>query len=274
MDSWRAHHGQLVERPLRSQLLDDPDERVGDQDDPEERVLQLADHKDDHEQDTEDEVEQREDVGPQDLDGRPACALSTRVGETLDDALIDVARTQPCCRCRGRFGVDAGAALLWLAVQGPRWGGRGTPRSSHEHPARPHESRIARECEVRAHQEEGTARERPRGTPMCLTARRRPSRAEPSGDVSTSYRWGVQRSRSGRSRQQHSRLAHRTSTSPRSTMQPHSAQATSTDRRVPSEQHEHPGQRTAGGSVSLERHLPRAPCGTRSGPRGCRCTAQ
>ena len=90
----RRQHRQRVERPLRAQLLVDPDAGVRDQHEPEQRVLDRADDQDHHQERAEQRVEPREDVGPDDLpdrargDGRHVVDLAAR------DALGDLLRGQ------------------------------------------------------------------------------------------------------------------------------------------------------------------------------------
>ena len=58
---------QSIERAFRADLLDDPDQRVGDDHAPEQGVSRVAEHQRQHEQRAEDEVEDRHGVGPDDL---------------------------------------------------------------------------------------------------------------------------------------------------------------------------------------------------------------
>ncbi len=100
-----AEHGQLVESALGTQLLDNADERVADQDDAEQRVLRMAHGQDDHEQHAEDCVEPGEDVRPHDLAERAAGALGAGVRRSLCDALLDLGRGETGERCLvHRFG--------------------------------------------------------------------------------------------------------------------------------------------------------------------------
>ena len=78
---WCVRDGELVERALGADLLDDPDQRVRDEDHAERRVLDLADHQDDGQHHAEDRVEPREDVGPDDLAVGSARALARVVHE-------------------------------------------------------------------------------------------------------------------------------------------------------------------------------------------------
>ena len=90
----RRQHRQRVERPLRAQLLVDPDAGVRDQHEPEQRVLDRADDQGHHQERAEQRVEPREDVGSDDLpdrargDGRHVVDLAAR------DALGDLLRGQ------------------------------------------------------------------------------------------------------------------------------------------------------------------------------------
>ena len=65
-----GEQGQPVQRPLGPELLDDADQRVADQHEPEERVLDRAHHQDDREHAAEQGVETREDVRADDLADR------------------------------------------------------------------------------------------------------------------------------------------------------------------------------------------------------------
>ncbi len=64
-------HRELVERVLGPQLLDDPDQRVGDDHEAEEGVLPRAAEQHDRQQDPHEQVEAREDVRPDDVRHRP-----------------------------------------------------------------------------------------------------------------------------------------------------------------------------------------------------------
>jgi hypothetical protein len=63
---------EAVERPLRAQLLRDPDRRVGDDDPEEEGVLPLREREREHAHHQQDRVEDREDVGADDARRRAA----------------------------------------------------------------------------------------------------------------------------------------------------------------------------------------------------------
>jgi hypothetical protein len=63
----RVEHREPVEGALGPQLLDDPGGRVGDQDQPEQGVLERADDQDDDQQPAQQRVERGQQVGPQDL---------------------------------------------------------------------------------------------------------------------------------------------------------------------------------------------------------------
>ena len=75
----RRQHGEPVEGALGAPLLHDADQGVGHQHEPEEPVLRVAEHEDQHEHRAEDRVEPREDVRPRDLAERPARAVVGRV---------------------------------------------------------------------------------------------------------------------------------------------------------------------------------------------------
>ncbi len=63
----RVEHRELIKGALRPQLLDDPDQRVGDEHDAEQAVLDRTDHDDHGEHRAENGVEPREHVGADDL---------------------------------------------------------------------------------------------------------------------------------------------------------------------------------------------------------------
>ena len=72
-----AEHRELVELALGPHLLDDADQRVGDEDEAERgRPGRRPEHQDHHEHRAEDRVEAGEDVGPHDLGERAAGALA------------------------------------------------------------------------------------------------------------------------------------------------------------------------------------------------------
>ena len=77
-----ADHGEPVEGDLGSQLLDDADQRVGHQDDPEQRVAVLLGGQHHQQERAEDGVEAGEDVGAQDV----ADGATVVVGRDVDEA--------------------------------------------------------------------------------------------------------------------------------------------------------------------------------------------
>ena len=93
-------HGQAVERSLRPPLLHDPEQRVGNEHEAEQRVLGLAEHEDQHEHRAENRVEPRQHVRAGDLDEGPARALVGAVDEPLPFAIGDIRpprdRSGPC----------------------------------------------------------------------------------------------------------------------------------------------------------------------------------
>ena len=104
-----------VERPLRPVLLHDADERVRDQHDAEQRVLDRPDDQDHDEHRAEDRVEPREDVGAGDLGQRAARALVGHVDLATRDPFGDLGRGQPFgpgrlagVRRRGQLGRGRG----------------------------------------------------------------------------------------------------------------------------------------------------------------------
>ena len=90
-----VEHREPVEGALRSVLLHDADERVRDQHEAEQRVLDRPDDQDHDEHRAEDRVEPGEDVGPRDLGKRAARAVVGRVDLPARDAVGDGGRAQP-----------------------------------------------------------------------------------------------------------------------------------------------------------------------------------
>jgi hypothetical protein len=91
----RVHQLQPLERPLGADLLDDADQDVGHQHDPEQRVLDRPDHQDHREQRAEQDVEAGDHVGADDLAEGPGGRLGDVVGEPSRDALGDLGAAQP-----------------------------------------------------------------------------------------------------------------------------------------------------------------------------------
>ena len=75
----RGEHGQPVERSFGPPLLHHTDQRVEEQDEPEEGILTLPEHEDQHEHRADDRVEPRHHVGAQDLGQRATGALVGRI---------------------------------------------------------------------------------------------------------------------------------------------------------------------------------------------------
>ena len=100
----RDQQGQPVERPLGPRLLDDPDQRVGDDDPAEEGVLVVAQGQDHGEQHAQDQVEEVEDVGPDDLQvGAAGARRLARPGLGQSPARLGRGQAQ---RGRGGGAVD------------------------------------------------------------------------------------------------------------------------------------------------------------------------
>ena len=99
-----VEHGEPIERALRAVLLHDADQRVRDQHDTEQCVLDRADEQDDDEHRAEDGVEPRENVGPRDLAKGSARPLVGRVHLTAPDAIGNLRVGQP---------VRAGRSSEW-----------------------------------------------------------------------------------------------------------------------------------------------------------------
>jgi hypothetical protein len=98
-------HGQAFQRSLRPHLLHDPDRRVRDQDESEQRILEGTDDDDDREHRAEESVESREDVRPDDLAVRPR----TRGRQPVDLAARDAFRNLGCAQASSR--IDHAANL-------------------------------------------------------------------------------------------------------------------------------------------------------------------
>ena len=87
-------HGEPVQRSLRPKLLHDPDQRVRDQHEAEQRVAELAHQQDHHEHRAEQGVEPGEQIRPDDLrDGPRGCGRHV-VRSAGRDALGDLGRGQ------------------------------------------------------------------------------------------------------------------------------------------------------------------------------------
>jgi hypothetical protein len=83
-------HRQLVEGGLGPKLLDDADGGVGDGDEAEEGVLELAGEADHDDEGAEHGVEPREDVGPDDVLDGAALVVGDDVDLTGGAALLDL----------------------------------------------------------------------------------------------------------------------------------------------------------------------------------------
>src|SRR5439155_871419 len=108
------HDRQLVQLPLRADLLEDADRGVRDQHHAERRVLDLAEDEDDGEHHAEDGVETREDVRPQDLAVGTAGLFLRLVGQAASDALLHLPRGETGWR---RF-EPAGVRLRLVSQRG------------------------------------------------------------------------------------------------------------------------------------------------------------
>ena len=97
-----GQHGQPIERPLRADLLEDPDRRVGHEDDAEERILRRPNHHGHDEQGPQDGVETSEHVGPHDLTDRaPGGRLHT----------VGLAGTNRSRTCASESPTDASSSV-------------------------------------------------------------------------------------------------------------------------------------------------------------------
>ena len=130
----RVEDREPVERALGSVLLDDADQRVRDEHDSEQGVLDRPDDQDHHEHRAEDRVEAGEDVGPDDLADRAARALVGCVDQPTRQAVGHFGRTQPVgpggsrvrsARVEGGVGHDVHARSC--PIRWPTW--PSTPRS-------------------------------------------------------------------------------------------------------------------------------------------------
>ena len=110
-----AQDGEAVELSFGQDLLDDADQRVRDEDEPEQPVLGLTHDEDDDEHRAEDRVEPGEHVGAHDLAVRPARSFGAAVGEALRHSVGDLGRGQPA-----RGGLERGRRRRRRA----RFGGR------------------------------------------------------------------------------------------------------------------------------------------------------
>ncbi len=109
----RDEHRELVELPLRAQLLHDTHQRVGDQHETEQGVLDRPDDQDHHQEAPEQRVEPRQHVRADDLAdgargrGRDVVHLSAR------DAFGDLGLRKPFSdRCHRRLRLSAGRVVL------------------------------------------------------------------------------------------------------------------------------------------------------------------
>ncbi len=96
-----VQHGEAIERPLRSQLLHDPDQRVPDDHQTEQGIGGRADGQHGDEQHAEDGVEAGEDVGPDDGLQGPAGLLLDLVDLAGRDSLGDLGDRETAGRCDG-----------------------------------------------------------------------------------------------------------------------------------------------------------------------------
>ena len=92
--SWSVEDGQAVQGALGAHLLDDANQRVGDQHDAEEGVLRMPHRQDHDQQGAEEEVEAGQEVGPQDLAEAAAGVLAAGIGAALGHALGDFRAAQ------------------------------------------------------------------------------------------------------------------------------------------------------------------------------------
>ena len=90
-----AHHGEPVEGDLGSQLLDDADQGVGHQDDPEQRVPVLLGGQHHQQERPEDGVEAGEDVGAEDVVDGAAVVVGRDVDEAAGTLRRHLARPEP-----------------------------------------------------------------------------------------------------------------------------------------------------------------------------------
>ena len=124
----RAQHGEPVEGPLGPDLLHDADQRVRDQDDPEQGVLRCAEHQDHDEQRAEDRVEPGEDVGPDDLAVRAAGPLAGVVRLPPSDPLRDLGAVRPTGRVTKPGPTDGdGSRPVCVATTNAAHGRRSLP---------------------------------------------------------------------------------------------------------------------------------------------------
>src|SRR6266508_2155697 len=91
----RVDQLQPLQRPLGADLLDDAEQGVGHQHDPEQRVLDRPDHQDHRQQRPEQQVEAGDHVGADDLAVGPGGCLGDVVDEPPRDAIGDLGAAQP-----------------------------------------------------------------------------------------------------------------------------------------------------------------------------------
>ncbi len=89
----RAQYGQLIQLPFGKQLLDDPDQRVEDDDQSEQAVGRRPEHEDQHEHRAQNRVESGQDVGPDDLEQGPTRTFR---------GVVDLATSYPLSHFLGR----------------------------------------------------------------------------------------------------------------------------------------------------------------------------
>ena len=105
---WCGQHSQPIECPLRADLLEDPDRRIGHEDDAEERILRRPNHHSHDEQGSQDGVEASEHVGPHDLTDRAPGGRLHTVGLAGTNPLSDLPLGEPDGRVEQRFPLTRG----------------------------------------------------------------------------------------------------------------------------------------------------------------------
>ena len=112
-----AEHREVIQRALRPVLLDDADQRVADEDEPEEAVGRRSEDQDQTEHGAENRVEPREDVRPDDLGERPGRPLAGVVRRALARCARRLApRSGPAAGVSGRSASSGGVSAAGEGV--------------------------------------------------------------------------------------------------------------------------------------------------------------
>ena len=162
---------ERVERPLRTYLLEDPDRRVGDDHTEEQGVAHVAERDHEHAEHDQDQVEDREDVRPDDarvgtarlLRGRPRPSPEASAGFEFGQAL---GGGRDGNRRRGHRAKATTRRASWPARRGFRRGKVRQPRGVQSwinprrrlRPHRPAHARVSSRLDARRHPRRGSPR--------------------------------------------------------------------------------------------------------------------